>query len=153
MQPTTSNPRILTTLLIPTPPPTPLSPKLRRLHPTHLIEPLSPIAALSLPNPLPLIHEHEDLGADILDDVVHVDVDLVAAEGVLELGGDAVDAVEGEGDEGGDGDGPPAHVVDHGEGEDHAEEGEDLFLVDSRGGRGEGLVGLGEERGFLWGRE
>jgi hypothetical protein len=44
---------------------------------------------------------------------------------------DALDTVEGEDYQGHDGNGPPPEFVDHSEGKDAAEEGEDLFLVNS----------------------
>jgi hypothetical protein len=113
------------------PPPLPL--RARPLH-KHLSVP-SLLALQPFPPPLrppPLIQHNADLHARIIHNGIHFDVVPVVAEGVLELDADAFDAVEGEHDEGYDGDGEPAHGVDEREGEDAAEEGEDLFLVDTR---------------------
>lgn len=79
----------------------------------------------------PLLKDNVQLNVGILADSVHLDIVAVVAKGVFELRADALDAVEGEDDERDDGDGPPAELVDHGEGEHAAEEREDLFLVDS----------------------
>lgn len=82
-------------------------------------------------HPPPLGQDDVQLGLHVADDGVHLDVVAVVAEGVLELRADALDAVQREDDERDDGNGPPAEVVDHGEGQHAAVEREDLFLVDS----------------------
>ena len=94
-------------------------------HPTHKHLPAH-FARL-----FPLLKQYRNLTPNILDDRIHLDIVTVIAERIFELGADAVDAVEGEDNEYHNGDGPPAHFVDKGEGEDAAEEGEDLFLVDA----------------------
>ena len=64
------------------------------LVPSH-----EPIRAISLlAHPLPLIDQDQGLRSDVLDNGIHLDVVPVEAEGVLELGGYAVDSVEGEDD-------------------------------------------------------
>lgn len=75
----------------------------------------------SIPHPLPLFDHDRNLLADVLHDAIHLDIIPIEPERVLELAGDAVDAVEGEGHEDDDGDGPPCHLGDEREGEDHAE--------------------------------
>ena len=82
-------------------------------------------------NPLPLLNHNRNLLPDILDDTVHPDIILIEPKWILQLTRYAVDTIECECDEHDDGDGPPCHLGDEREGEDHAEEGEDLFLVDS----------------------
>ena len=79
----------------------------------------------------PLLEQDHRLLPGILDDGIHLDVVPVVAERVLELGADALDAVEREGDEADDRDGPPVQLGDDGEGQDAVEEGEDLALVDA----------------------
>ncbi len=51
----------------------------------------------SIPHPLPLFDHDRNLLADVLHDAIHLDVIPIEPERVLELAGDAVDAVEGEG--------------------------------------------------------
>ena len=79
----------------------------------------------------PLFQQHHELLSRVLDYTVHLDIVLVIAEWILELHADALDAVERKGHDGDNGDGPPPVVINDGKGEDAAEEGEDLFLVDA----------------------
>lgn len=90
----------------------------KSIHPAHLPHKHVPSR---LPHALPLLHQHRNFAPSILDDKIRLDIVAVVAKRVLELGGDAVNAVEGEDDEDDDGNGPPAHFVDEGEGEDAAE--------------------------------
>lgn len=102
----------------------------KSIHPAHLPHEHVPSR---FPHALPLLHQHRNLAPDVLNDKIRLDIVAVIAKGVFELGGDAVNAVQSEDNEDDDGDGPPAHFVDEGEGEDTTEEGEDLFLVNSGG--------------------
>jgi hypothetical protein len=47
------------------------------------------------------------------------------------LGADSINTVESEDNKAHDRNGPPAHFIDHGEGEHAAEQRKDLLLVDS----------------------
>lgn len=79
----------------------------------------------------PFMQDNIEFRLRIANQSIHLDIIPVIAEWILELRADFLNAIQSENDETDDGDGPPAHVVDHGEGEDAAEEGKDLFGVDS----------------------
>ena len=80
--------------------------------------------------PLPFVQLGEDFNPCILNNRIHLDIVPIVSKGIFQLTSDALDAIEREGHQADDQNGPPAHLVDHGEGQDTAEEGEDLLLVD-----------------------
>ena len=79
----------------------------------------------------PLIQNNLDLNSFILDKSIHFYIVPIVAERIFKLGADSINTVESEDDKTNDGNGPPAHFIDHGEGEDASEERKDLLLVNS----------------------
>lgn len=85
------------------------------------------------PHPLPLVKLDHDLGSDILDEAIDIDIEAFHTKGIFKLACNAIDTIEREDHQDGDRNRQPAHLVNHGKREDHTEEGKDLFLMDAGG--------------------
>lgn len=75
------------------------------------------------------VDEVLELALEVTAEVVHVQIVGVLTEGVLDLTTDTLHTEKGEGDEGHEGDGAPAEVLDEGEGEGESVQVHDLTPI------------------------